>query len=146
MSRSAALVLIASVATAGCSSAFQQTDELYHPHRGKKNPKVFLDRLPARAYKSVGFIEISGGGPLRYVISRAMEEGRFVGCELLVPEELHRLSMGLPGARMLLSYNFSQSAPPPTPTPIFVGPSAPPERFICGIYVSDDETETGDAR
>jgi hypothetical protein len=149
MNRRAALVLIAASTALGCvPSAFTQTDDLYRPHRGSHNPKVFIDRLPSREYKSVGLIEVGGGGNLRYIISRAMEEGRFVGCELLVPENLHRVSMGLPGTRMLLAYGYGDTfqprftSPPPqqTPAPSYVpvGPGPPPQRFICGIYVGED--------
>jgi hypothetical protein len=89
---------------------------------------VFLDRLPQQPYRPVGIVEVTGSNDLGEIVRTASEQGRLVGCDVLVDRAIHRVSAA-PAASADLTLVTYQAQP------VIVGPSPPPHQFICGIFV-----------
>jgi hypothetical protein len=127
-------------------SNFILTDASYRPHV-RPRPRVYVDHLPDRPYRSVGIIEVAGPATLmdlNDVLAEAQSAGAEQGCELLVDRAIHHVSRA-PAPRpamILVSYPGQPTFGTPTtrPAPAYTpGPTytpAPTDRheFICGIY------------
>jgi hypothetical protein len=141
------LLALALASLAGCvSSNFVATDPRFHA-RGATSPRVYMDALPDKPYRSVGIIEVSGPPAqmdLPTVLAEAERAGGEAGCDVVVDRSIHRVSLQLDTPRMMLAQYHSppvishtnrlpgyQQAAAPAYIP-------PPDRreFICGVFVA----------
>ncbi len=104
---------------------------------------VFIDRLPAVPFFSVGIIEVKtpAGWTLDTVVAEAARKGSEVGCDFVVDRSIYRVSYGIPGVRAIVAQIGASpgivTVPVVTPSPAFQPPaySPPPNmrEFICGV-------------
>jgi hypothetical protein len=128
----------------GCvTSTFVATDGRAEG-RPITQPSVFIDRLPAVPFFSVGIIEVKtpAGWTLDTVVAEAARKGSEVGCDFVVDRSIYRVSYGIPGVRAIVAQIGASPGiapvpvvtPPPAlqPAPVY---SPPPNmrEFICGV-------------
>jgi hypothetical protein len=100
---------------------------------------VYVDRLPARQYHSIGIIEVAGPAnmmDLGTVMNEARSAGAKAGCDVVVDKTIHQVShsLGGPGPRTLVQYH-----PLYSPAPVYAQPQDR-RQFVCGVYrTSADE-------
>lgn len=124
----------------------------------KKQVEWYLDRLPSRAYRSVGIIEVihSADAGMLTVLRSAHKLAQEVGCDLIVDRSLHRFSFDtarpLPRHRGAVTgrCQFARPGVSPHYQPAFPPPaaaSAPPgtTAFICGVYEPAQDPPSGPA-
>ncbi len=71
----------------GCwSTSFHASDRNFQGAPSFGDPAVYMTRLPAEPYRSVGIIEVEGPGnpSIDEALPRAVEKGKEVGCQVLI--------------------------------------------------------------
>lgn len=122
LNRAAAVAALAAVA---CSPArFVRTDDAYQEAEAAAAPAIFADKVPERAFRTVGLVEVTmaADADAGEVRAAAMQAGQRAGCQFLVEK-----GAGAPGAA---------SAAPPLQRMAWIpahedhGPPAPRERDV----------------
>jgi hypothetical protein len=141
------LALLLPIAFAGCwSASFHASDETFHPASVISDPLVYLTRLPAEPFRSVGIIEVDGpeDSSVEQAVTRAVEKGREIGCQVLVWRRLARETAA--GDRQIAiiaqaqlgvgTYNL--------PPGVTVGGRERPgkHQFLCGVWTALAEPGT----
>lgn len=130
------------VLTGGCLHAqFSRTDPSFGEVAGKPPPRVYVDQLPARPYRSVGIIEVlvPQGYALSDVMDLASAEGARVGCDVVVDRLIHRITAREPETRFMLA-QYPQLYPAPRlgqPMTPYYSPPPNQRDFICGLWVEE---------
>ena len=122
----------------GCLHAqFSRTDPSFVEIPGKGPPRVYVDQLPQRPYRSVGIIEVLV--PVGYALSDVMDlssaEGARVGCDVVVDRVIHRVTAQEPARRFAVNAQYYPTPPPPQATTPYYGPPSNQRDFICGLWV-----------
>jgi hypothetical protein len=140
--RALSLVVLAPLACVHAS--FVPTDARYAAAR-VTNPRVYVDHLPPRPYRSVGIIEVRGPDnqmDLAMVIDKARSAGAEAGCDVVVDRAIHAVDRGAdlspePGMMLAQYRPYGSSSSYYSPAPFtYVQPTSRRE-FICGIYQRD---------
>jgi hypothetical protein len=146
-----ALILPAALfLSAGCLHAeFIQTDPSVILARKASRPRVYIDRLPERPYRSAGILELTfhASLSLRDVLEAAGDEGKKVGCDVVIDRSIHLVQREGATRKTQALWRHAQYVPrphPPPPPPPTVFQSPPPGKreFICGIW-EEAEDKTG---
>ena len=95
------MALCLTVACAGCigtTSRFVQSDKSYQAKPRTAPPQVFVQRVPAKPFASVGIVQVQAPvtAPTETLIKAAIVEGTKLGCDVLVHEALYEQRRGTP--------------------------------------------------
>lgn len=160
--RQVSLWMIVGLCSCLPATTFVRTDSSFSPRKeigtepvAGPLPEVFLDRLPARPYRSVGIIQVNlaiTSGNLGDVVKAAQQGGAQTGCQVVVDRAIHavtwRTEPDPPVARGVYLAGLSPYVPPrplppsPRPPPQAPQPSPGFREFICGLFT---DTPDGDA-
>ena len=123
---------------------FVSTDQKFSGKIAKKNPpELFIDRLPKKAFYSVGVLEVTGPAgefTLDKVTEAAIKKGQKLGCDLVIDRAIYQVSSShhdntQSAFNQTIGFVVYQYQAPPQQTQVYQAPPPPGHReFICGIW------------